>query len=180
MSLMDFLKKFSILIFAILALLLSRMGISYLILLVLIGLILSFINQRKRDAVISGILYALISYIISYPSGLFLKDYMPNTSVIVQTDINVVIFHLIIGALIPIVVAIIICGITAIIGSNISRYINSNKNIKKESTKHNFKLIENFKQSNQNSRKEQQHKEDLINLTPIQKAKIKKQNKKGD
>ena len=176
MSLISFLKKFSIIIFVILALILSRSGFSYLLLLVLIGLIVSYINKRKREAIITGVLYALVGYILSYPAGLILNDYMPSIDIPVQTNAISVGMALLMGALIPVCFAIIICTITALIGSNLAKYVDEklNRNADKTESNENQYI---FTQENDNSYNHEnniEHKEELLNLTPIHKAKLRK------
>ncbi|MBO5460106.1 MAG: hypothetical protein J5981_07690, partial [Lachnospira sp.] len=72
----------------------------------------SYINKRKREAIITGVLYALVGYILSYPAGLILNDYMPSIDIPVQTNAISVGMALLMGALIPVCFAIIICTIT--------------------------------------------------------------------
>ena len=180
MSLISFLKKFSIIIFVILALILSRSGFSYLLLLVLIGLIVSYINKRKREAIITGVLYALVGYILSYPAGLILNDYMPSIDIPVQTNAISVGMALLMGALIPVCFAIIICTITALIGSNLAKYVDEklNRNADKTESNENQYI---FTQENDNSYNHEnniEHKEELLNLTPIHKAKLRKKKEK--
>ena len=77
MSSFNFLGKFGIVIIsAILALILARIGISYLVILIVIGFIIALITKSKAYAVLTGLLYTVISYILSYPAGLFLVDYL--------------------------------------------------------------------------------------------------------
>jgi len=178
----DLLKKFSIIIFVLLALIVSRMGISYIVILIAIGFIVSFINQRKREAIITGVLYALVSYILSYPAGLFLSEYMPSTDIVIETSVLTVAKDLIIGALIPMIIALVLCGITAIIGSNIAKAINKDKtpendaketyrfDMYKSDTNNPYQKTAEVK--DKNSRK---NRKTLSKLTPIDKAKIKRQ-----
>lgn len=178
MSLIEILKRFSTIIFVILALMLSRLGIGYLTLLILLGLIVSFINKRKRDAIIAGLLYAMVGYILSYPTGLLLADYMPTTDIVIETNAATMMTDLVIGALIPMIVAFVICGITAIIGSNIAKYLESNKKSTTEfdnTDTHQFNVVGNFKQKQEKQKETRKNKEELINLTPIQKAKMRKE-----
>lgn len=175
--------------FVILALIVSRMGVSYLVILIAIGLIVSFINQRKREAIITGVLYALVSYILSYPSGLFLADYMPTTDIVIETSAVTVASDLIIGALIPMIIAFILCAVTAIIGSNISKAVLDNDE-EKTGPVEGYHFTDKFSDysSNQNensynlskSKKTRKEKEALLNLTPIQKAKMKRQKGEND
>ena len=72
MTFMSILKKFSIVLVALLALGLTRIGISYLIILVAIGIIMPIIADNKKSAMVTGALYATLGYSLSYPSGLFL------------------------------------------------------------------------------------------------------------
>lgn len=180
MSLIDFLKKFSIIIFVILALILSRSGFGYLLILVLIGLIVSYINRRKREAIITGILYALIGYILSYPTGLILKDYMPAYTIPVQTSTTAMLIDLLLGALIPMCVAIIICGITAIIGSNIAKYVHERSTDVKESDNNNYQVIFTDEENQTRDYVEVDNKEELLNYTPIHKAKMRKDKQKKE
>lgn len=168
------------------------MGVSYLIILVAIGLIVSFINKRKREAIITGVLYALVSYIISYPSGLFLAEYMPTTNVVIQTNTITVAKDLLVGALIPMIIAFILCAITAVIGSNIAKAISNDDESEYEEVGYHFNRNESYDDSDdyyydniqpspedkpKNTRKE---RERLIKLTPIDKAKMKRREGEGD
>lgn len=185
----NLLKKFSIIIFILLALIISRMGVSYIIILIAIGLIVSFINQRKREAIITGVLYALVSYILSYPAGLFLSEYMPTTDVVIETSAITVAENMIIGALIPMIIAFILCAITAVIGSNISKAINKDKTSEDNDEKgYHFNMNKsdsyshsdnNFQQSVDDiSNDSKDYKQKINRLTPIDKAKLKR--RKGE
>lgn len=180
MSLIDFLKKFSIIIFVILALILSRSGFGYLLILVLIGLIVSYINRRKREAIITGVLYALIGYILSYPTGLILKDYMPTYTIPVQTSTTTMIIDLLLGALIPMCVAIIVCGVTAIIGSNIAKYIHERSTDTKEPEDNTYQVVFTDEENQTRDYVEVDDKGELLNYTPIHKAKMRKEKQKEE
>ncbi|MDO5825347.1 MAG: hypothetical protein Q4Q22_03115 [Methanosphaera sp.] len=176
MSFIDLLKKFSIIIFAVLALILSRSGFSYLLILVLIGLIVSYINRRKREAIITGVLYALLGYILSYPTGLILKDYMPAYTIPVQTSTTTMMTDLLLGALIPMIVAIIVCGITAVIGSNIAKIIHGKSEDKKEyDNDDSYQVVFTDEENQTRDYIEVDDKEELLNLTPIHKAKMRRE-----
>jgi lipopolysaccharide export LptBFGC system permease protein LptF len=180
MSLTDFFKKFSIIIFVVLALILSRCGFGYLLILVLIGLIVSFINQRKREAIITGVLYALMGYILSYPTGLILNDYMPSASIPIEVSTSTVIMDLLLGALIPTLAAIIICGITAIIGSNIAKYMGERKSKDTSSVSTNYQHTFAHDDNQTDDYIVVEDKEELLNLTPIHKAKLRKERENND
>ncbi|MBO7718798.1 MAG: hypothetical protein J6S29_01450 [Methanosphaera sp.] len=180
MSLIDFLRKFSIIIFVILALILSRSGFGYLLILVMIGLIVSYINRRKREAIITGILYALIGYILSYPTGLILKDYMPAYTIPVQTSTATMIMDLLLGALIPVCVAIVICGITAIIGSNIAKYVHERDADTQESDDTGYQVIFTDEENQTRDYVEVENRGELLNYTPIHKAKMRKEKQKEE
>ena len=186
----NLLKKFSIIIFVLLALIVSRMGVSYIIILIAIGLIVSFINQRKREAVITGVLYALVSYILSYPAGLFLSEYMPTTNVVIETSAITVAKNLIVGALIPMIIAFILCGITAIIGSNIAKAMNKDKSSEEDDEGYHFSRDNSNSDNNPNNDYQQdveyknedfqKNRKKFSKLTPIDKAKMKKQQGEND
>ncbi|OED29571.1 hypothetical protein [Methanosphaera sp. WGK6] len=186
MTSFNVLGKFRIIIAVILALIIARLGISYLIILLAIGIILSILNS-KMEAVITGVLYAIVSYILSYPAGLFLADYMPTTNVTIETSATTVGINLMMGAIIPTIIAIILCGIGALIGSTLVDLIHKNNNSenKQKSIKeeHHYEVIEGFKRSREENKRNKKQKREIIYQTPIQKSKIRQQkqnNEKGD
>lgn len=178
LHLKNILKVLPIIIGAFAALILTRLGISYLLLLVALGFILPFLTKDKKSAVLSGILYAAISYIISYPSGLFLSNYMPSIEIPINVSPIEVIFNLLLGLLVPMIVAAIICFITAIIGEYLSNKIQHKD--KKEKEYH-------FQQNNENKIQYDEgfeeitpyDRKNLLDLTSIQKAKNKRKNKEN-
>ena len=170
-----------IILFTVGGILLTRMGISYLIVLILIGLLVSFISKSKLYAVITGVMYAIVSYILTYPAGLFLIDYMPTSDVVIETSSTTVITDLIMGALIPSIFAIIVCGICALIGASIANYIRKDDDSNQEENKskgHHFNVMDNFEKSNKNknNRKKGRKGKKGKFMNPIEKAKLKKQN----
>lgn len=177
MSSFSFLRKFRIIIAIILALMLSHMGISYMIILLAIGFIMALLSQSKFEAILTGILYVVVSYILSYPTGLFLANYLPTTNVTIQTSVVTVGIDLLMGVLIPSLVAVVFCGIAAVIGVNIVDLFHVNETNRTKTGEHHYKVMNTFEQHKQQRRKEKQEKERLLYLTPIQRAKIKKQNK---
>jgi len=171
-------KTLAVIVYAIIAVILTRFGISYLVILMALGLIVSLIHKQKKEAIASGVLYALISYILSYPAGMFLINYMPKYEIPVQTNTTATIINLVIGALIPMIIALVICTITAVIGSTIAGYFQNNeKRTAKKDKKDNF--IGNVKQKRKTNRITQKEKEDMIMKTPIQKA-MEKKRKRDD
>lgn len=176
MSSFNFLRKFRIIIVVILALMLSHTSISYMVILLAIGFIMALISQSKFEAILTGVLYAIVSYILSYPTGLFLANYMPTTNVTIQTSAVTVGIDLLMGVLIPSIVAVVFCGIAAIIGISIVNLFHGNETTQTETEEHHYKVMNNFKQHKQQRKQEKQDKERLLYLTPIQRAKIKKQN----
>ena len=156
MSSFNFLGKFGIVIIsAILALILARIGISYLVILIAIGFIIALITKSKAYAVLTGLLYTVISYILSYPAGLFLVDYMPTTNVTIP---------------------IVLCGLPAIIGVNIAEYIHK-PTTQPQKEEHHYKVMDNFNQVHKKVNKKQVEA-DILRQTPIQKAKNRKKKEK--
>lgn len=163
-----------IIIFTLMGLLLTRMGISYLLVLLLIGLGVSFLSKSKLYSIIAGILYAIVGYIITYPTGLFLAEYMPS-DIIIETSSTAVAMNLLMGALIPTIFAIIVCGISAVIGASIANYIRKdNSNNDNNSDGYHFD-VEGKTNTNKNNRKRKKTNNGKF-MNPIQKAKMKKQN----
>ena len=174
MALASVLKKFSIVIIAVLALILTRIGIGYLILLVTIGIVTPILTGKKKDAIFTGILYSTLSYIISYPAGLYLINYMPNIEIPVTVTSTEIAFNLFMGWIIPVMVSIIICGITSFIGIWAANLIHK-KTDQKDAEGYYFEedeeiYPEDYAEPNRNNKK------DLLSLTSSQKAKRRKQN----
>ena len=126
MTSVNIFKYVRIIIAAFLALLLSRMGVSYLWILVAIGVILSILSKSKSEPIIAGVLYSTLSYILTYHSGFFLIQYMPNNASVQVSAIDVYI-NLFMGWLVPALIAIIICGLTSFIGMAIWEILNKNE-----------------------------------------------------
>lgn len=169
------LKSLTIIGAAIVALFLTRIGLSYLLILIALGLILPFITEDKKSAIISGVLYAAISYILSYPSGLFLINYMPTIDIPVNVSFIEVFFNLLIGLLVPIIIAIIICSISSIIGKYLSKLVKQNNNEKQDKGYH-FESKKQYKNEyddyeNNYEKHTPKTKKKLMELSPIQKAK---------
>lgn len=166
-----------IIVFTLMGLVLTRMGISYLLILLLIGLGVSLLSKSKLYAIIAGMAYVIVSYIITYPAGLFLSQYMPTSGVVVETSSTAVAMNLFMGALIPTIFAVIVCGVSAVIGAGIANYIRKdNSNNEDKSEGYHFNVEDNkTKVNNKNNRtRKKTHKGKFMN--PIQKAKMKKQN----
>lgn len=177
MSSFNFLGKFGIVIIsAILALILARIGISYLVILIAIGFIIALITKSKAYAVLTGLLYTVISYILSYPVGLFLVDYMPTTNVTIPIDTITVGIDLLMGVLIPAIAAVVLCGLPAIIGVNIAEYIHK-PTTQPQKEEHHYKVMDNFNQVHKKVNKKQVEA-DILRQTPIQKAKNRKKKEK--
>lgn len=121
MTLMNILKKLSILIVAILAIQVTRMGVNYFTILLAIGIIMPIICGSKKSAVFTGILYATLSYIITYPSSLFLINYMPRESIPITVSTATVYSNLLMGWIIPVIITIVVCGIFSVIGLMLKR-----------------------------------------------------------
>ncbi|HIH36074.1 MAG TPA: hypothetical protein HA277_00510 [Methanosphaera sp.] len=121
MTLMNILKKLSILIVAILAIHVTRMGVNYFTILLAIGIIMPIICGSKKSAVFTGILYATLSYIITYPSSLFLINYMPRESIPITVSTATVYSNLLMGWIIPVIITIVVCGIFSVIGLMLKR-----------------------------------------------------------
>ncbi len=168
MMFIGILKKFSVLIVALLALKLTRMGISYLAVLIAIAIVMPIICDNKRSAVVAGILYTTISYLLTYPSSLFLKNYMPDTSIPIAVSSSAVYMNLFMGWIIPVIITMIICGIVSTIIYSIKRSI-----VKKQDDKN--KDVHYFERGDLNkfdtNSLNKKQKKELLYLTPIQKAK---------
>lgn len=168
MTFTSILKKFCVIIVALLALGLTRMGIGYLTILIAIGIIMPVISDNKKSAIITGVLYATLGYIISYPSSLFLINYMPDINIPISVSSATTLSNIFLGWIIPVIFAIVICGIFSIIGNIIkSKVFNNNGNNENE---HRFDTQDNLNPIDTNSLNKKEKKE-LLYLTPIQKAK---------
>ena len=174
MTFMSILKKFSIVLVALLALGLTRIGISYLIILVAIGIIIPIIADNKKSAMVTGALYATLGYLLSYPSGLFLINYMPDTYIPISVSSLTVLSNLFLGWIIPVIIAIVVCGIFAVLGNMIKNKLSDNE-IQKDDNEYYFEKQDDLNQVNTNSLNKNQ-KKDLLYLTPIQKAKNRNEN----
>lgn len=191
--------KFSrVIIGAVLALILCRMGVSYLAVLVALGFILSFISKNKWEGVLSAVIYTTISYIISYPSGLYLKEFMPSIEIPIVVNPTSVMMTLFLGWLIPVIIAIIISGCAAILGKECAKIIRKDKKEDNEfnndynNYENEFNDYENDFEDNKETKevfeeksvmpkpKSRKNKE-ILEMSPIQKAKLRqrqRQNKK--
>jgi hypothetical protein len=127
---------------AILAIGLTRFGISYLIILMLIGFFMPIIAGNKKGAIFTGVLYATLSYILSYPSGLYLINYMPKEAIPVSVSSSSVFFNLFMGWLIPVVISTVVCGIFSIAGYAVKNIIYG----KEDTTEHYFESTEEMEQ----------------------------------
>ena len=97
MTFTGILKKFSVIIVALLALGLTRMGIGYLTILLAIGIIMPIICDNKKSAIFTGILYATLGYLLSYPSSLFLINYMPDRDIPISVSSTSILTHIFLG-----------------------------------------------------------------------------------
>lgn len=176
------LKSLTIVVAAFIALFLTRIGISYLLILIALGIILPFITEDKKSAIISGILYATISYILSYPSGLFLINFMPKIDIPINVSFIEVLFNLLIGLLVPIIISVIICFISSLVGNYLSKLVKQNRDNNEEQDKgHYFNSTNDYKKEYKEYGKNfDKHtpktKKKLMELSPIQKAKIRREN----
>ena len=169
MTFMGILKKFSVIIMALLAFGLTRMGIGYLTILITIGIIMPIICDNKKSAIVTGFLYATLSYLLSYPSGLFLINYMPNYDIPISVSSSTVLTNIFLGWIIPVIITILICGIFSVIGMFIKSKL-FDKIIGKGDNEHYFDSRDDLNYIDTNSLDKKQKKE-LLYLTPIQKAK---------
>lgn len=178
LSLKSISKVLTIIIGTLLALILSRHGISYLIVLFALGLILPFLTDDKKSAVISGLLYAILSYAISYPSGLFLINYMPSKDIPIIVSQSEVSINLLIGLLIPVIVAIIICYVGTIIGEYLNHLLKKYGD-NSQNQKHYFEFSEKSDEKYDNYKyTEPKNKQKLEELSHIQRAKTRKKFKR--
>lgn len=122
MTLMNILKKLSIIIVAILAIGVTRMGVNYYTILIAIGIIMPIICGSKKSAVFTGIIYATLSYIITYPSSLFLINYMPSESIPLSVSTATVYSNLFMGWIIPVIIVVVVCGVFSVIGYLLKGY----------------------------------------------------------
>ena len=171
MTFTGILKKFSVIIVALLALGLTRMGIGYLTILLAIGIIMPIICDNKKSAIFTGILYATLGYLLSYPSSLFLINYMPDRDIPISVSSTSILTNIFLGWIIPVIVAIVICGIFSIIGNIIKSKVFDKIGGNNDDV-HHFDTYDEVNQIDTNSLNKKQKKE-LLFLTPIQKAKNK-------
>lgn len=169
MTLVGILRKLSIILVALVALFLSRTGISYLIILVCIGIFTPFLSGNKKGAVFSGILYSTFSYILSFPTGSYLINYMPSIDIPITVNSFDVFMNLFIGWLIPVLISILVCGIASLIGKFLLDLIIRTDN--QEVNEHYFESDESYSKNYLNTK----GNIELLNLTSIQKAKNRKQ-----
>ncbi|RAP52749.1 MAG: hypothetical protein BZ138_02425 [Methanosphaera sp. rholeuAM270] len=169
-------KIFTILLSAFIALVLTRMGIGYLFILVALGLILPFITKDRISAILSGTLYAAVGYILSYPSGLFLTNYMPSIEIPINVSPIEVLLNMSLGLIIPVIIAIVICFIASLIGKYLSNLITH------EEVKDEEKIYfaqeetpeEEYVEDEEVIYPENNNKNKLLNLSHIQKSKNKR------
>ena len=137
MTSINILKKLSIPVVAILALGLTRTGISYFTILIAIGILLPIICGSKKSAVFTGILYATLSYILTYPSSTFLINYMPSESIPLSVSTATVYSNIFMGWIIPVIIAAVVCGVFSIIGQAVKRLFD--KILGKDTDEHHFR-----------------------------------------
>lgn len=169
---MSLLKKFSVILVALLALGLTRVGIGYLTILIAIGIIMPLICGNKKSAIYTGVLYTTLSYLLSYPSSLFLIDYMPSSEIPISISSATVLSNIFLGWIIPVIIAVVICGISSVIGNIIKTQL-LDKVVGKDDNEYYFDTSDDLNQFDTNSLNKNQKKE-LLYLTPIQKAKNRK------
>lgn len=117
------LRLLTIIIGALIALVITRLGIYFIYVLMLLGVIITLITRYKKDAIISSIIYIIIGHLISYPNGVLLNIYIPDVEIPITTSIITNITDQLIGLAIPILIAIIVVGVTSYIISLILNYI---------------------------------------------------------
>lgn len=117
------LRLLTIIIGALIALVITRLGIYFIYVLMLLGVIITLITRYKKDAIISSIIYIIIGHLISYPNGVLLNIYIPDVEIPITTSIMTNIIDQLIGLAIPILIAIIVVGVTSYIVSLILNYI---------------------------------------------------------
>lgn len=183
--------KFSrVIIGAVLALILCRMGISYLAVLVALGFILSFISKNKWEGVLSAVIYTTLSYIISYPSGLYLKEFMPTIEIPIVVNPTSVIMTLFLGWLIPVIIAIIISGCAAILGKECAKIIRKDKKEDKEikndyqndyqnDFEDNEETKEVFEEKSVMPKPKNRKNKEILEMSPIQKAKLRQRQRQN-
>jgi len=171
MTFMSILKKFSVIIVALLALGLTRIGLGYLTILIGIGIVMPLICGNKKSAIYTGVLYTTLSYLLSYPSGLFLIDYMPSSEIPISVSSATVLSNIFLGWIIPVIIAVVICGISSIIGNIIKMQLFDTA--EKDDNEYYFEKSDDLDQFDTKSLNKNQKKE-LLYLTPIQKAKNRK------
>ena len=187
--------KFSrVIIGAVLALILCRMGISYLAVLVALGFILSFISKNKWEGVLSAVIYTTISYIISYPSGLYLKEFMPTIEIPIMVNPTSVAMTLFLGWLIPVIIAIIISGCAAILGKECAKIVRKDKKEDKEfqnnyqneyqndygnNFENNEETKEEFEEKTVMPKPRSRTNKEILEMSPIQKAKLRQRQRQS-
>lgn len=183
--------KFSrVIIGAVLALILCRMGISYLAVLVALGFILSFISKNKWEGVLSAVIYTTLSYIISYPSGLYLKEFMPTIEIPIVVNPTSVIMTLFLGWLIPVIIAIIISGCAAILGKECAKIIRKDKKEDKEikndyqndyqnDFEDNEEIKGVFEEKSVMPKPKNRKNKEILEMSPIQKAKLRQRQRQN-
>ncbi len=129
------------LLLLIIALLLSYVGISYVILYILLAFIVTILSNRRLTAVTMGVFYTLLGYAMSLFNGITMSQYLPN-DLVIRTEIPNLVSRSIIGLIIPLVVTIIICGLTAILTMRIMKHFNINYSL--EGEVHTFDPEESF------------------------------------
>lgn len=117
------LRLLTIIIGALIALVITRLGIYFIYVLMLLGVIITLITRYKKDAIISSIIYIIVGHLISYPTGVLLNIYIPDVEIPITTSIITNITDQLIGLAIPILIAIIVVGVTSYIISLILNYI---------------------------------------------------------
>lgn len=179
MSLIGFVKKFSTIIIAIIALLLTRIGLSYLLVLILMGLVVSFVYRNRSDAIISAILYAVIGFVYSFPAGMFLSNYMPSIDIPVHVTFMQTVTNLAIGLLVPLIISVVIVALSGEIGLFLSEKIRGNRDEEDNynDDEHYFNILENFENNSKRKNTDEEYDEDILEYSPIQRAILKNQKK---
>lgn len=165
------LRLLTIIIGALIALVITRLGIYFIYVLMLLGVIVTLITRYKKDAIISSIIYIIIGHLISYPNGVLLNIYIPDVEIPITTSIMTNITDQLIGLAIPILIAIIVVGMTSYIISLILNYI-------RPQSKNNGVIKTVF--NNNAPQKEQKSSEKYTFKTPDEKQQTKDTSKKSD
>ncbi len=169
---MNGIKKYSILIFTILALILEFMGINYILILLLVGFLVAYITRQIKQGIITAVLYTILGFIVTYPGSLYITQYLPTTAAPVDTSIYAVGSNLLIGIAIPTIIAVIVSAFASILAVelvNIVHKEDKNKDKNRNQNKKHRKI--NLREKRQRNKQIKRRKREIIHSTPIQKIK---------